>query len=474
MVDSPSMTDGKAGSHRGILVVISSPSGAGKTTLAHRLAEQERLEFSVSYTTRLPRPGETDGVDYKFVTEDEFSSMVERNEFAEWAQVHGNRYGTAVAHGQPRARGRQGLPVRRRLSGRRADPPAVARRERAGVHPAAVDGRAGTPAAPPRDRFTRGDRTPAGDRQARAGALRRVRLPGGERQPGHGAEGTVQHLRGGPLHARPPRALRTRAAGRSTTAGGGAAVRRRNERRSGDSRLRSGVRRRRRHRSHRTQLRLRRRASRRPEAALGRSLRRPSGRRRPHHLRAAAGRAVRVRGLAPRLRRGHERDRRGHRAAVRHRDPVPGRGRHQAGADPLDDARGAPGGELPQDAAGDGARHPRHPDQARRSRRQHADAGAHAARQAGAHLARDARDLRAARQPPRYPVDEGELEDLAFKYLEPEDYAALVARCAETAGSREAYIAEVVDRLNERARGGRDQRAGRRAAPSTSGRSSRR
>src|SRR5438045_9328315 len=90
------MTDGKVGAHRGILVVISSPSGAGKTTLAHRLAEQERLEFSVSYTTRAPRAGERDGVDYKFVTEDEFSRMVDRGEFAEWAVVHGNRYGTAV------------------------------------------------------------------------------------------------------------------------------------------------------------------------------------------------------------------------------------------------------------------------------------------------------------------------------------------------------------------------------------------
>src|SRR5262245_48617627 len=81
---------------RGILLVISSPSGAGKTTLARMIAKEHRLHFSVSYTTRAPRAGERDGVDYKFVSQDEFERMVERHEFAEWAVVHGNRYGTAV------------------------------------------------------------------------------------------------------------------------------------------------------------------------------------------------------------------------------------------------------------------------------------------------------------------------------------------------------------------------------------------
>ncbi|MBK6916861.1 MAG: guanylate kinase [Deltaproteobacteria bacterium] len=83
---------------RGLLFVVSSPSGAGKTTLCNRLrAEFPRLEFSVSYTTRLPRPGETDGVEYHFVDPPTFQEMIARDEFAEYAMVHGHMYGTAAA-----------------------------------------------------------------------------------------------------------------------------------------------------------------------------------------------------------------------------------------------------------------------------------------------------------------------------------------------------------------------------------------
>lgn len=83
---------------RGMLMVISSPSGAGKTTLCHRLMREfPQLKFSVSYTTRKPRTTEKNGVDYVFVDTDAFQRMVEAGEFAEWAEVHGNRYGTTRA-----------------------------------------------------------------------------------------------------------------------------------------------------------------------------------------------------------------------------------------------------------------------------------------------------------------------------------------------------------------------------------------
>jgi guanylate kinase len=84
-------------SERGLLFIVSAPSGAGKTTLVERLVEQvPRLRMSRSYTSRPARQGETDGVDYNFVTRVRFESMVAAGEFLEWADVFGNLYGTCA------------------------------------------------------------------------------------------------------------------------------------------------------------------------------------------------------------------------------------------------------------------------------------------------------------------------------------------------------------------------------------------
>jgi len=83
---------------RGVLFVLSSPSGAGKSTIAKMLREdQPELVVSVSYTTRPIRPGEVDGVDYHFVDLERFRAMVANHEFLEWAHVFGHRYGTPKA-----------------------------------------------------------------------------------------------------------------------------------------------------------------------------------------------------------------------------------------------------------------------------------------------------------------------------------------------------------------------------------------
>ena len=91
---------------RGDLFIVSSPSGAGKTTLIRRVLEDPRiggtLHFSVSHTTRPPRTGERDGVEYHFVAEAGFRAIEESGGVLEWAVVHGNLYGTSRAEVEPR------------------------------------------------------------------------------------------------------------------------------------------------------------------------------------------------------------------------------------------------------------------------------------------------------------------------------------------------------------------------------------
>jgi guanylate kinase len=85
-------------SNKGNLIVISAPSGSGKTSLANRaLEEVPQLKFSVSHTTRKPRPGERDRVEYFLVSEKEFEEMIEQDTFLEHARVYGNYYGTSRA-----------------------------------------------------------------------------------------------------------------------------------------------------------------------------------------------------------------------------------------------------------------------------------------------------------------------------------------------------------------------------------------
>ncbi len=93
MADSATKPD--ALHRRGLLFILSSPSGAGKTTISRMLLDADNeIKLSVSVTTRPPRPGEREGIDYHFVSDDEFDEMVEEDDFYEWAPVFGYRYGT--------------------------------------------------------------------------------------------------------------------------------------------------------------------------------------------------------------------------------------------------------------------------------------------------------------------------------------------------------------------------------------------
>ena len=81
----------------GILLVVSGPSGSGKTTLCRRLADAGEARYSISCTTREPREGEVNGRDYHFLSRDEFQERIERGEFLEHAEVHGNYYGSLIS-----------------------------------------------------------------------------------------------------------------------------------------------------------------------------------------------------------------------------------------------------------------------------------------------------------------------------------------------------------------------------------------
>lgn len=85
--------------HESFPLILAAPSGAGKTSIAHALAEiRNDIDFSVSCTTRAPRAGERDGVDYHFRSEAEFHEMVRAGRLLEWAHVHGSLYGTPLAN----------------------------------------------------------------------------------------------------------------------------------------------------------------------------------------------------------------------------------------------------------------------------------------------------------------------------------------------------------------------------------------
>ena len=84
-----------SGNNEGIIVILSSPSGAGKTTLVNQISKRNNFQISISHTTRKPRSNETDGKDYYFVSESEFKNLIDENKFLEYAKVFQNYYGSS-------------------------------------------------------------------------------------------------------------------------------------------------------------------------------------------------------------------------------------------------------------------------------------------------------------------------------------------------------------------------------------------
>ena len=99
MLSACSAVENKEEMKKGLLFVVSGPSGTGKTTLCRAMTQVlPGLHYSISYTTRPPRPGDENGREYHFVSPDEFQEMIDRNDFAEWAEIYGCKYGTSQPH----------------------------------------------------------------------------------------------------------------------------------------------------------------------------------------------------------------------------------------------------------------------------------------------------------------------------------------------------------------------------------------
>ena len=79
----------------GKMIILSSPSGAGKTTLVKKISREKNYKISISHTTRLPRSNEIDGVDYFFITQENFQNLINKNAFLEYANVFKNLYGSS-------------------------------------------------------------------------------------------------------------------------------------------------------------------------------------------------------------------------------------------------------------------------------------------------------------------------------------------------------------------------------------------
>jgi guanylate kinase len=92
------MSEANSFSRQGILFIVAAPSGTGKSTLCENMRHTPDLHYSVSCTTRLPRPGEVDGEDYHFLSEEEFLKKVKKGEMLEYAKVHNNYYGTIKSY----------------------------------------------------------------------------------------------------------------------------------------------------------------------------------------------------------------------------------------------------------------------------------------------------------------------------------------------------------------------------------------